>query len=126
MTQNPYAQYQEQSMMTMTPGELLQKVYAGLIKFLNMSASAIDEGNYQNANVYLQKSQDILTYLRSHLDHQIPISAQLDSLYTFFYQQCIEANVRKDKTYILPVIDMIDSLAKTYAKADKLARVGNR
>ncbi len=126
MAQNPYSQYQEQSMMTMTSGELLQKVYSGLIKFLTMSVNYIDEGNYQGANLCLQKSQNILNYLRAQLDHQVAISAQLDDLYSFFYQQCVQANMRKDKSYIEPIIEMISSLSETYAKADKIARQNGR
>jgi len=35
MVQNPYQKYQQQSVMTMTPGEMLLKLYDGTITQLN-------------------------------------------------------------------------------------------
>ncbi len=123
MAINPYAQYQQQSLMTMTQGELLIKVYDGLIKFLYASIDAIDKKDYENANLNLKKSQDILSYLKQNLNYDYEISTNLSMLYTFFRDQCIEANLKKDSKILTPIVEMVQELRDTYVIADKKARL---
>ena len=55
MGQNPYQKYQQQSIMTMTQGEMLIKLYDEVIKQLNAVKQFNLEKNYEAANFASQK-----------------------------------------------------------------------
>lgn len=40
---NPYQQYQQQSVMTATPGELTLMLYNGCIKFMKQARMAVED-----------------------------------------------------------------------------------
>ena len=122
MAINPYAQYQQQSMMTMTQGELLIQVYDGLIKFLYGAIDSIEKKDIPNTNINLQKAENILIYLRNGLNMQYEVSNNLYSLYTYFFEQCMQGNLKKDKAILEPILEMVQDLRDTYVVADKKAR----
>lgn len=122
MAINPYEQYKKQSVMTMTQGEMLTKLYEEIIKQLNGAVLYIDEKNVSKANEALQKSQKILNYLKATLDHKYQISENLDSLYDFFIQEIVQANIKKEIKPIQDILPMIEELRDTFIEADRLAR----
>lgn len=125
MAYNPYNKYAQQSVMTMTHGEMLAKLYEGLIKNMNIAVKGIEEKDVQTTNISLQKAQKIINYLIVTLDRQYPISNNLASLYDFFNRQLIAANVRKDPTPILEIIPMVSELRDTFIECDRRARMSN-
>ncbi len=122
MAINPYEQYKKQSVMTMTQGEMLTKLYEEIIKQLNGAILYIDEKSVSKANEALQKSQKILNYLKATLDHKYQISENLDSLYDFFIQEIVQANIKKEIKPIQEILPMIEELRDTFIEADRLAR----
>ena len=124
MVQNPYQKYQQQSVMTMTPGEMLLKLYDGTITQLNAAKQFHEEKDYQRSNTALQKAQKILRYLDQTLDPQYEISGSLSALYDYFLRRLVDANVHKDNAPIDEVLPMITELRETFAQADKNSRSG--
>lgn len=122
MAMNPYEQYKKQSVMTMTQGQMLTKLYEEIIKQLNGAIVYINEKNVVKSNEALQKSQKILNYLKATLDHKYKISDNLESLYDFFIQEIVHANIKKDIKPIQDVLPMIEELRDTFIEADRLAR----
>lgn len=122
MYSNPYSQYKQQSVMTMTHGEMLITLFDGLIKHLNLAAKSIEGQDVTTANESLKRSQDILNYLSATLDSRYEVSGNLSMLYEFFVSQCVRANIKKDQSYIVPIIPMIQELRDTFEKADKMSR----
>lgn len=122
MAINPYEQYKKQSVMTMTQGEMLTKLYEEIIKQLNGAILYIDEKSVSKANEALQKSQKILNYLKATLDHKYQISENLDSLYDFFIQEIVQSNIKKEIKPIQEILPMIEELRDTFIEADRLAR----
>ena len=122
MAINPYEQDKKQSVMTMTQGEMLTKLYEEIIKQLNVALLFIEEKNISKSNQALQKSQKILNYLKATLDHKYQISKSLDSLYDFFIQQIVLANIKKETKPIQDILPMIEELRDTFIQADRLAR----
>lgn len=108
--------------MTMTQGEMLTKLYEEIIKQLNGAILYIDEKSVSKANEALQKSQKILNYLKATLDHKYQISENLDSLYDFFIQEIVQANIKKEIKPIQEILPMIEELRDTFIEADRLAR----
>ena len=122
MSVNPYKKYQEQSISTMTQGELLNILYETCSKCLNSAVANIQEKKYDIANENIKKAKSILRYLDTTLDMTYDISDNLSSLYNFFIKALTTANMKKDSAIILEIIPMIDDLGKTFKEAEKIAR----
>ena len=80
MALNPYQKYQQQSIMTMTQGEMLTKLYDEVIKQLNAVKQFNQEKDYEAANLASQKAQKISRHLNSTLDFQYEVSNNLSAL----------------------------------------------
>ncbi len=120
---NPYLKYKEQSVMTMTPGEMVVRLFEEAIKQLTMAHSAINNHKIETANSSLLKSQNIIRHLRSTLNMQYEISNNLAMLYDFFISQIIQSNIKKDTQPIDDIIPMLTELKDSFAQAEKLARI---
>lgn len=123
MPVNPYEKYKQQSVMTMTQGEMLVKLYEEVVKQLSGAEIFLKEKNYTKANQALQKSQRILNHLKTTLNFKYEISNNLASLYDFFLQRIIQANVKKNPDLLKDVIPMIDELRETFSEAERLNRM---
>lgn len=122
MAFNPYEAYTQQSVMTMTPGEMLNKLYDETVKQLRYAEVYLEKKDYGKVNGALQKAQRILNYLRNTLDFQYEVSKGLDALYEYFIQQIVKANIHKDAAPLAEIIPMLSELQQTFIQADKLAR----
>ena len=122
MAQNPYQKYQQQSVMTMTPGEMLLKLYDEVITQLTAAKQFNEEKDIQKANAAFQKAQKILRYLDQTLDPQYEISGSLSALYDYFIRRLVDANLHKDNGPIDEVLPMVAELRDTFAQADKASR----
>lgn len=122
MLKNPYQNYKQQSVMTMTPGEMLTMLYDEIVKQLNTGKIAIRNKDLAATNQALQKAQRILSHLIKTLDDSYPVSQNLSSLYDYFKKQIIQANIKKDVSPLDEIIPMIIDLRDTYVQADKLTR----
>lgn len=123
INRNPYSNYKEQSLSTMTQGEMLKTLYDGLLKQIVQSKYAFEKNNLEEVNLKLQKSQLILKHLRNTLDFTYDISKNLDSLYEYCSHLLIEANIKKETAHLDEVIKIITSLRDAYVQADKNLRL---
>ena len=112
MPVNPYQRYQQQSVMTMTPGEMLLKLYDEVITQLTAVRQFNEEKDYEKSNASLKKAQRIIRYL----------DQTLDALYDYFIRRLVDANLHKDNAPIDEVLPMISDLRDTFAQADKNSR----
>ncbi len=124
MVLDPYQKYQQQSVMTMTQGEMLTKLYDEIIKQLSAAKQFIAQENPEEVNKALQKAQRILAHLQVTLDWKYEVSESLDALYDYFIRRIIDANLHKDEAPIEEVLPMITDLRETFIKADRTARCG--
>ena len=122
MPVNPYQQYQRQSVMTMTQGEMLTKLYDEVIKQMSGAKICLTEKDLSAVNNALQKAQRILFYLKSTLDFKYEISGNLDALYDFFIERTVQANLKKDAAMLDEIIPMIEDLRDTFVQSDRNAR----
>lgn len=125
MAYNPYNKYASQSVMTMTHGEMLTKLYEATILNMNLAINGITEKDVPATNQALKKAQKILSYLTVTLDRQYPISNNLAALYDFFNRQLITANVKKDAKMIQEIIPMVEELRDVFIQSDKMCRIEN-
>lgn len=119
---NAYSAYKKQSISTLTPMEIVVKLYDEAEKQINIAIVSIDGKNYETANKCLQKSQDIVNALRSVLDMSIPISTQLDALYDFFNRQLISANVKKDTVILKELLPMLAELRDAFSQVASMPK----
>ena len=122
MKQNPYQAYKEQTVMTMTQGDMLTTLYNELIKELNFAVVAFDKKDFGEINRSLKKAQLIINHFRNSLDYKYEISQNLRALYDYFYDVALQANLKKVPTGLAEVITMVTELRDTYIQADKQAR----
>lgn len=100
MNINGYNQYKEQSINTMTSGELLLLLYDELMKRLIRAELALDQKNYELFDQSIQRSKEIIWYLDDTLDRQYPISVQLSRLYEYFTFQLSRVAASRNKKNI--------------------------
>lgn len=119
---NPFEQYKINSINTMTKGELLLMIFDELIKKLNYSIILIENKDFTQSKVYLDKSKKIINHLIATLDDQYEVTSELRELYMFFIKELIKAAGYNDAKYINEIMPMIVDMRDTWAEADKLAK----
>ncbi len=124
-TNSMISQYQEQEINTMSRGELLIKLYDELIKNLKYGAILLNQNNSEPAKKCMTKCRDILNYLIVILNHQYPISEQLQSIYSFMIGQIIQANVHGQADYLEKILPMVQELRDAWVQAEKTVRMQN-
>ena len=122
MKNNPYQAYKQQSIMTMTQGDMLTTLYDGLVKELAYAKVGFTKKDFTEINFRLQKAQCILKYLQRNLDFHVEISNNLNMLYDYFLYTIVQVNIKKDPTSLDEIIGMIHELRTTYIEADKKTR----
>jgi len=119
---NVYAQYKEQSLQTLTKGEVVVKLFEEASKQVSMSIFAISGNNMIKSYSNINKAQRIIATLRASLDEKYPISKELDALYLFIYEKLGEANQSKDVALLKDLLSMIDDFKVTFKQADRICR----
>ncbi|MGD9679257.1 MAG: flagellar export chaperone FliS [Vulcanibacillus sp.] len=92
----PYETYKQNSVTTVSPGELTLMLYNGCIKFMNQAEQAILDKDIENKNVNLIKAQRIINELMVTLNMDYEISQSLLKMYDYIYRRLLEANVKND------------------------------
>ncbi len=120
---NPYSAYKKQSVQTMTPVEVVIKLYSEIERQLAIGVSCVEETkNYAKANDAFIKAQECLDALRSSLDMSVPISKNLEALYVFFENEAVKANIKKDCTEIKKIIPMIGELRDAFTQISQMTK----
>lgn len=119
---NPYAQYKKQSVETMTPVEVVIRLYSEIEKQCAVGMDNVEKKNFAKSNEAFIKAEDCIDALRETLDMSIPISQNLDDLYVFFYKTIVKANVSKDLTDLKKVVPMIAELRDAWTQISQMTR----
>ena len=111
------AAYKETSVKTASPGSLILMLYTDGIKEINLAISKmrvpkIPAKDIEAINNHIIKAQEIITELMAALDMDIggEIAANLLSIYSYFNQQLLTANLKKDYKPLLDVSSMMQEL----------------
>ena len=119
---NPYAQYKRQSVSTMTPVEVVIKLYSEIEKQCAIGMDFVEKKNFAKSNDAFLKAEDCILALREALDMSIPISQNLDDLYIFFYNTIVKANINKDFTDLKRVVKMVAELRDAWTQISQMTR----
>lgn len=119
---NPYQQYQQQSVMTATPGELTLMLYNGCIKFIKQAKMAIEKKDIEKAGNAIIRAQDIIQEFMATLNGDYEVSDNLFSLYEYMYQRLIDGNISKDIAPLDEALELITELRDTWTEVIKINR----
>ena len=106
--------YQNDSVMTASPIELVIMLYEGLIKQVKLADIFMERKDYEKSNQCLVKAQDIVSELLRSLDFHYSISNELMQLYDFMLQELIQINLHKDRNRIPALLEMIMNLKEAW------------
>ena len=119
MEMSGYQQYKEQSIHTMTQGELLLLLYDELVKHLTRAELALKGEKYDLLDDALDHSIRIIHYLSDTLDMQYPISGNLARLYEFFCYELARVRSGRNETEMERVKTMVSELRESFRAAQK-------
>ena len=119
---NAYNAYQKTNVNTASQGRLVVLLYEGIIKQLTLAETYIEEDgkikpkNIEKFGICIQKSQAIITELQVSLDMEKggDIARNLMSLYVFFNEELLAANINHNKEKIEFVLKMVKDLADSW------------
>ncbi len=112
--QNPYAQYNQNRILTASPAELTLMLYEGAIKFCNIAILAIEKENLEKANINIIKAQRIIEEFRATLDMKYPVAQDFERVYVYLQKRLIEANMNKDKEILEEINTHLRSMRDTW------------
>ena len=119
MDMKGFQQYKEQSVNTMTQGELLLLLYDELYKRLSQAELMLDQQNYPVYESSIERSVAIIDYLDSTLDRQYPISKNLTQLYEYFTYELGRVKIGRRQDLLAHVKSMIGELRDAFRQAQK-------
>ena len=114
--------YLETSVQTATPAQLLIMLCDGAIRFCKQAIEAIQAKNYEEANEYLERTQDIISEFAITLDRSAEISESLARLYEYFNYRLIQANIKKSVEPAEEVLGYLVDLKETWVQAALLIK----
>lgn len=115
-----YQHYKEQSVYTMTPGEMLNLLYDELLKRLTRAEMALKKEDYTLFDQSMQRCTEIVTYLINTLDHQYAISTELKRMYDFFQYEFSRIKAGRRAEIIEEVRPLITDLRDSFRAASQL------
>lgn len=112
------AAYQQSSVLTATPGQLVVMLYDGARRFLFQASSAMREGEVTVAHQRLRRAEDILSELLATLDHERggDIASHLQGIYVFCLAELNKARVERDADKIDWVHGQLSELREAWAQ----------
>lgn len=112
-----FQQYKEQSIDTMTQAELLLTLYDELVKRLTRAEIAMEKKEYEIMEASVDRSCDILYYLRSTLNRSYEISGNLWKLYEFFGYELARVKIGRNGEELKRVKGMVCELRDAFRAA---------
>ncbi|MFC0414194.1 flagellar export chaperone FliS [Cytobacillus solani] len=115
--QKQYEAYQQNSVLTASPGELTLMLYNGCLKFLNQAKKAVQEKNIEAKHTNLSKAQNIISELMVTLNFDYDIAKDMRKLYDYMNRRLIEANIKNDTDIISEVEELVTEFRDTWKEA---------
>ena len=119
MDMRGYQRYREDSLSTMTQGELLLLLFDELVKRLTQAELELEREHYPAFEAAVDRSVKIIRYLDDTLDRQYPISQNLDRLYEYFCYELSRVENGRNQKELSRVKGMAAELRDSFRQADK-------
>ena len=117
-------QYQNNSVMTASPEQILIMLYDGAIRFVRQARVAIEENRPADKSHAVGKTIAIITEFSNTLDHNIggEIAADLSRLYDFMIRELAAVNAHGDRKKLDGVEQVLADLREGFAGAIEINR----
>ena len=114
MDMRGYQHYREDTVNTMTQGELLLLLYDELVKRLTLTKE-----DYPAFDAAVDRSLAIIRYLDDTLDRRYDISTSLSRLYEYFCYELSRVKAGRNQTELQRVKRMVSELRSSFRDAEK-------
>jgi flagellar protein FliS len=121
---NALSAYRETRIKTASQGQLIIMLYDKAVQYLDQGIELLEmnskgkknPGNIEKINKLILKTQEIITELTVSLDFDQggEIARNLFSLYTWFNQQLLEANIKQDPYRVKVVRNLLSELREAW------------
>ncbi len=119
-TGNPYAQYNQNKILTASPAELTLMLYDGAIKFTNIAIMGIEQGDVQKSHMNIMKVQKIIEEFQLTLNFKYEIANDFNNVYNYLMKRLREANMTKDKAILDEVLEHLHTMRDTWKEVMRL------
>ena len=119
MDRRGYQQYKQQSVNSMTPGELLLLLYDELVKRGTIASIALDKADYPAFEAAIDRCVDIVNYLDETLDRQYPISRDLSRMYDYFTYELGRIKIGRNKAELDRLRPMLTDMRDAFRAAER-------
>ncbi len=109
--------YLEQKVMNARPEELTLMLYDGLVKFIKQAILFNEQKAFDKSSNSNLRAQAVLQELRSSLNMDIELSANLEDLYLFMIQHLVDANIEKSNEKLEEVLTLATDFRDTWKEA---------
>ena len=120
MTGNPYAQYNQNKILTASPAELTLMLYDGAIKFCNIAIMGVEQNDIQKAHNNIMKVQKIIEEFQLTLNFKYEIANDFNNVYNYLIRRLREANMTKDKAILEEVDEHLHTMRDTWKEVMRL------
>lgn len=124
MDMRGYQQYKQQSINSMTPGELLLLLYDELVKRSTLASIALEKQDYDLFDASVDRCTDIINYLDETLDRKYPISRDLARMYEYFTYQLGRVKIGRNAKILSELRPMFTEMRDTFRIAEKSSPQG--
>jgi len=116
--------YKETSVKTASQGSLILMLYDEGIKKIEgavelLSPASVPATSIEKINSYILKAQEIVSELMASLNTEKggQIANNLMAIYSYFYQQLLQANIKKDVSVLKDILKMMRDLRSAWQEA---------
>ncbi len=116
----------ETSVSEASPHKLIEILYAGALKNLNLGKFFIDKKDYAKKSEHLNKALSIINALRDGLDMERgeEVSGNLYNLYDYCYRKTFESSSKNDAETVQEVIELLKEVSEAWKQMpDNIKRV---
>lgn len=114
-----FDKYKEQSINSMTSGELLLLLYDELVKRSTLAQIALEKEDYPTFDQAVTRCIAIIEYLDATLDRSYPISRELARMYEYFTYTLGRVKIGRNKKLLDHVRPMLVEFRDTFRLAEK-------
>ncbi len=120
-TPDGYAHYQENQLMTASPAKLLLAAYDGAIRFCRMAGESMNQNNYADHAIYVNRAVAIVCELASTLKEDVDptLVGRLRSLYSYVLDKLAQATLNQDIAALDEAIGVLSQLREAWGQAEK-------
>ena len=124
---NPYAKYQENQVLTASPGKLLILTYDIAIKAGHSARQGMKGDDLHKQNEGIKKMLNVLIRLSHTLNREVyqKLTSNLEAIYNYCFSRLTHANINDDLSALDEVMK-IHQLRTTWVEADLIANGGRQ